>query len=507
MLYEFVMKIASIVFPHQLFQEHPAIEPSIPVYLVEEWLFFKQYPFHFQKLLLHRASMQQYKNYLDKKGYTVHYIDTTESISNVLELIPYLAKKGITEIRVVDVTDNWLSKRLVQSCKKNGINLAQFNSPSFLNTLSETDSFFEKRNKFFQTDFYTWQRKTRKILVTDHLQPIGGKWTFDAENRDKFPKNKQVPICEFMEENELIKAATQYITQQFPNNPGLKEAPFKVGEKNGYYPISFESAKTWLLQFLNNRFEEFGVYEDAMVVGESILHHSVLSPLINIGLLTPQQVISETLHYASKTTIPINSLEGFIRQIIGWREFIYQVYARAGNKQRTRNYWGFKRKIPSSFYKGNTGILPVDDAIQKLLKTGYNHHIERLMILGNFMLLCEFDPDQVYQWFMEMYVDGYDWVMVPNVYGMTQFADGGLMTTKPYISGSNYILKMSNYPKGEWQEIWDGLFWRFMHVHRSFFLQNPRLGMLVKTFDKMPETKKAIHLSNAEKYLNALDYQ
>ena len=108
---------------------------------------------------------------------------------------------------------------------------------------------------------------------------------------------------------------------------------------------------------------------------------------------------------------------------------------------------------------------------------------------------------------MELFIDAYDWVMVPNVYGMTQFADGGLMTTKPYISGSNYILKMSNYPKGEWQEIWDGLFWRFMHVHRSFFLQNPRLGMLVKTFDKMPETKKAIHLSNAEKYLNALDYQ
>jgi deoxyribodipyrimidine photolyase-related protein len=232
-----------------------------------------------------------------------------------------------------------------------------------------------------------------------------------------------------------------------------------------------------------------------------------LSPLINIGLLTPQQVLDETLRYAEKASIPINSVEGFVRQIIGWREFIYQVYARAGSKQRTRNYWGFKRTIPASFYDGTTGIVPLDDAIQKLQQTGYNHHIERLMIIGNFMLLCEFDPNQVYQWFMEMYVDAYDWVMVPNVYGMTQFADGGLMTTKPYISGSNYILKMSNYPKGEWQAIWDGLFWRFMHVHRSFFLQNPRLGMLVKTFDKMPETKKTIHLSNAESYLQILDKQ
>lgn len=501
------MKEASIVFPHQLFQEHPALAPSIPVYLVEEWLFFKQYPFHFQKLLLHRASMQQYKKYLESNGYIVHYIETKETISNIIQLVPYLAKNGITQIGVADPTDNWLNRRLSQSCKKNHIQLTVFNTPAFLNTLSATDAFFEKRNKFFQTDFYTWQRKTRKILVNDALQPVGGKWTFDADNRVKFPKNKQAPICEFMEENELIKAAIQYITQQFPNSPGIKDAPFNNQGKKGYYPIDFESAQLWLKQFLNNRFNEFGIYEDAMVAGESILHHSVLSPLINIGLLTPLQVLNETLDFAKKTSIPINSIEGFIRQILGWREFIYQVYARAGSIQRKKNYWGFTRKIPASFYKGNTGIIPLDDAIQKLQQTGYNHHIERLMIIGNFMLLCEFDPDQVYQWFMEMYVDAYDWVMVPNVFGMTQFADGGIMTTKPYISGSNYILKMSNYPKGEWQEIWDGLFWRFMHVHQSFFLQNPRLGMLVKTFDKMPEAKKTIHLSNAEKYLQKLDEQ
>lgn len=501
------MKEASIVFPHQLFQEQPALDPSIPVYLVEEWLFFKQYPFHFQKLLLHRASMQQYKKYLESNGYIVHYIATKESLSNILQLIPYLAKNGITQIRVADSTDNWLNRRLSQSCKKNHIQLNVFNTPAFLNTLSATDAFFEKRNKFFQTDFYTWQRKTRKILVDDSLQPIGGKWSFDADNRAKFPKNKQAPICEFMEKNELIIAATKYITECFPNNPGIKSAPFKYLNKEGYYPISFESAQHWLTQFLQTRFNEFGIYEDAMVAGESIIHHSVLSPLINIGLLTPQQVLNETLEFAKKTATPINSLEGFIRQILGWREFIYQVYARVGSKQRTKNYWGFTRKIPASFYKGNTGIIPLDDAIQKLQQTGYNHHIERLMIIGNFMLLCEFDPDQVYQWFMEMYIDAYDWVMVPNVYGMTQFADGGMMTTKPYISGSNYILKMSNYPKGEWQEIWDGLFWRFMHVHQSFFLQNPRLGMLVKTFDKMHENKKTNHLSKAEKYLQKLDEQ
>jgi deoxyribodipyrimidine photolyase-related protein len=227
--------------------------------------------------------------------------------------------------------------------------------------------------------------------------------------------------------------------------------------------------------------------------------------MLNIGLLNPQQIIEATLKYAAEHDIPLNSLEGFIRQIIGWREFIRIIYELEGSKQRTTNYWKFTRKIPASFWQGETGILPIDTTIKKTLKTAYNHHIERLMILGNFFLLCEFDPNEVYKWFMEMYIDAYDWVMVPNVYGMTQFADGGLMTTKPYISGSNYLMKMGNFDKGNWQEIWDALFWRFMWVHREFFKQNPRLGMLLNTWDKMAEEKKQTHLQIAENYLASLD--
>jgi deoxyribodipyrimidine photolyase-related protein len=160
--------------------------------------------------------------------------------------------------------------------------------------------------------------------------------------------------------------------------------------------------------------------------------------------------------------------------------------------------------MPAAFYNGTTGILPVDDVIKKLLKTGYSHHIERLMILGNFLVLCEIRPNAVYQWFMELYVDAYDWVMVPNVYGMSQYADGGVMSTKPYISGSNYVMKMSNYPKGDWQIIWDALFWRFLNVHRVFFLKNPRMGMLVKTFDKMSEDKQNQIMSTADAFLEKL---
>jgi deoxyribodipyrimidine photolyase-related protein len=226
--------------------------------------------------------------------------------------------------------------------------------------------------------------------------------------------------------------------------------------------------------------------------------------MLNVGLLTPQFVVDETIRFANENDIPLNSLEGFIRQIIGWREFIRAVYQLKGTEERTKNYWNFTRKIPVSFWNGTTGIDPIDSTIKKVLETGYCHHIERLMVLGNFMLLCEFDPNEVYRWFMELFIDAYDWVMVPNVYGMSQFADGGLMATKPYISGSNYLMKMSDYKKGAWQEVWDGLFWKFMHIHRDFFLQNPRLGMLVNTFDKMPATKQQMHLSNAKRFLESL---
>ncbi len=491
-------KSVSLLFPHQLYKNNAIVQQNRPVYLVEEDLYFNQYAFHQQKLVLHRASMQFYKQYLVNQGLEVQYIDAAHEHSNCALLIEDLANKGVTEIHIHEVIDNWLMKRIVTACEKFKISLQVLDSPNFLNTTSSVADFFEKRKTYFQTDFYTWQRKQRKILLEKDGKPIGGKWTYDAENRSKFPKKEVVPNLPLPKENEYIQEARSYVQQNFPDN---------YGALNGthLFATTFKDAEDWLDKFLLNRFEKFGIYEDAIVTKETVLHHSVLSPMLNIGLLTPEQIINKALIIGKEKNIPLNSLEGFIRQIMGWREFIKIVYEREGTKQRTTNYWKFTRKIPESFWKGTTGIPPIDSTIHKILKTGYCHHIERLMVLGNFMQLCEFDPNEVYKWFMEMFIDAYDWVMVPNVYGMTQFADGGLMTTKPYISGSNYLMKMSDYEKGEWQGIWDGLFWRFMHEHRSFFLKNPRLGMLVGTFDKMSAEKQAAHLEKANNYLKSLD--
>lgn len=490
----------NLVFPHQLFAESPLLDNGDTILLVEEFLFFKQYAFHKQKLVFHRASMKAYANYLEEQGRQVQYVEAYEEISDVRKLIPHVKQEyGIEQISIIDVTDDWLNQRIATTTEELGMELKIFSSPLFLNTPDELSNFFKpSKKKFFQTKFYISQRKKWEVLLMGDEQPIGGKWSFDAENRKKYPRKKTPPMIKYPDADPYYEEARSYIEQHFENNPGQVTA-------YPLYPYQFDSTREWFQQFLNFRFVEFGDYEDAIVADESILHHSVLTPMLNVGLITPQEILQQSLKFAAEEQIPINSAEGFIRQIIGWREFIRGIYECKGREERTRNYWGFERKIPAGFYTGETGIPPLDLTIKKVLKTGYCHHIERLMVLGNFMLLCEFDPDEVYRWFMELFIDAYDWVMVPNVYGMSQFADGGLMSTKPYISGSNYLMKMSNYSKGPWQETWDALFWRFMHVHRDFFSRNPRLGMLVRTFDKMNPEKRDRLLSTADSYLRGLD--
>ena len=490
---------ACLILPHQLIDKTPLPITTHPVYLVEEHLFFTQYAFHKQKLAFHRATMRAYAETLKEKGVALIYIEASEPAHDLRELMAQLGAKGIDTLHLIDPTDTYAKQRLHRGAIKQSIELKWYDNPLFMNTPADNHTFFKpEKKKFYQTSFYKAQRIKRTILIEAADQPTGGRWTFDNENRKKYPKGRTPPPTPNPTHTTHYTQAVDYVLRAFPEAQGeLTEQPI--------YPITRAQALTWLDQFLEQRFKEFGVYEDAIVQNESLLHHSLLSPLINVGLLDPKEVLERLLSYAQKHAIPINSTEGLVRQLIGWREFIRGVYEAKGTDERTRNFWGFSRPMPDAFYNATTGIPPVDDTIKRVMQTGYCHHIERLMILGNFMLLCEIDPDEVYRWFMELFIDAYDWVMVPNVYGMSQFADGGLMSTKPYISSSNYLLKMSDYPKGDWQAVWDGLFWRFMHTQRDFFLKNPRLSMLIRTFDKMAPEKQNAHLQRAEDYLSQLD--
>ncbi|MBA4168283.1 MAG: cryptochrome/photolyase family protein, partial [Chitinophagaceae bacterium] len=481
----------------QLFKNHPSLRHGNAVYLVEDDLYFNQYKFHKSKLVLHRASMKCYASELVKKGFSVTYISAVEEQVKLQKLFTSFAEKNITAIHYADTTDYLLERRILRYGNRNSLKIVKYPSPNFICDAKYLDEYFDSGKKYFLAKFYEDQRKRLGILM-DGGNPAGGKWSFDADNRQKMPAGIPVPDLPRFE-NPAITEAKNYIEKNYGDNYG------KTDQFN--YPVTHAQATSALQHFLKTRFDNFGIYQDAIVKKQPYLFHSVLSSSLNIGLLDPAEVIEQAIGYAVKNNVPFNSLEGFVRQVLGWREYMRAVYVREGVKQRQHNFMCFTRKLPASFYTGKTGIEPIDVTIEKIMKTGYAHHIERLMILGNFMLLCEFDPNDVYQWFMELFIDAYDWVMVPNVYGMSQFANGRSISTKPYFSSSNYILKMSDYKKGAWCDTWDALFWRFMHVHRDMIGINPRLSMLLNTFDKMPLAKRNTLLSNAEAFLKNIDQQ
>ncbi len=475
------MKEISIVFPHQLFEESPLLDVDTPVVLVEESLFFTQVKFHKQKLVLHRASMQFYKHFLENMNRDVSYIDAGRDTSDIRMLVADLAGKGIDHLHFIDPVDDWLKKRILNTCANQGIEWTEYESPMFINKSTDLEKFFRKnKKKYFQTSFYKDERKRLNILMEGDGEPTGGRWTYDDQNRLKYPKDKSPPKIVLPSVCSWYNEALAYVDGHFGKNYGRVD-------KQPLYPVNYDQAKNWFGQFLEERFSEFGPYEDAIVKGEVILNHSVLTPALNIGLITPQYVLERLIEYGSEHKIPINSIEGFVRQVMGWREFIRGVYLAAGSRERTTNFWGFQRKMPNSFYTAETGIDPVDDAIEKVLRTGYCHHIERLMVLGNFMLLCEIHPDEVYRWFMELFVDAYDWVMLPNVMGMSQYADGGILATKPYISGGNYLHKMGNWfdskDQAKQSEFTD-LYWKFLQDNYDKLKDNHRMQLVLSQTKK-----------------------
>jgi deoxyribodipyrimidine photolyase-related protein len=463
------------------------------VIMIESKDLITHFKYHKHKIILFLAAMREYAQNLKEKGYTIEYKtyeeNKLETFTTTLESI--CSKNSINSLETFTIEDHFFRKELKEFCDLKDISLIQKLSPGFICSLKEFKEYTHSKKRFLMNDFYIWQRKRLTILVDSNLQPIGGEWSYDSENRKKTPKSYTSPKLTPQKPTELTVEVMKMVEKSFSEHPGTADT--------FYLPTTREDSLKHLNEFFEYRFKDFGVYEDAIDTSSTFLNHSVLSPLINVGLLTPDEVVNKALVYAKENEIPINSLEGFIRQIIGWREFMRGMY----HTQKLKgNFLGHKRGFNKDFYSGETDVLPVDDAIKKVEKYAYNHHIERLMILGNFMLLCEIDPDEVYKFFMEYYVDSSDWVMVPNVYSMSQFADGGTFATKPYIGGSNYIKKMSHYKQDSWCDVWDGLYWRFIDRNRELFEKNYRMSMMVTLLDKMDSVKKERLFSAAETFLD-----
>ncbi|MBS1988587.1 cryptochrome/photolyase family protein [Candidatus Dependentiae bacterium] len=481
-----------LIFPHQLFESQELLKTAAHVILVEDNHFFGRMNFHKQKLIFHRASMKAYAAMVKKKGIDVEYFDYHVCKNGLKKVFDFCKKNKISTLDMFDVVDHELMKRLTAEAKSFKLALSVHNTPIFLLTQEDIIKMLPGKKRHTMASFYTKMRKRFNILMIQG-KPLGGTWSFDSQNREPIPPHLKIPSIPKKNQSSFVREARSYIEKLFPNNPGVSDSFI--------YPVTTAQSLKWLGNFLKTKLKLFGSYQDAMKESNPISFHSLLSPLLNSGLLLPQTVINETLEYANKEEIPLNSLEGFIRQIIGWREFVRGVYCLTGKSQKSSNFFKHKKRLSKGFWKATTGVTPLDISINHVLKYAYTNHIERLMVIGNFMLLSQIHPDDVYQWFMELFIDAYDWVMVPNVYGMSQYADGGSMTSKPYCSSSKYILGMSDYKKGAWCELWDALYWNFIHQHAKLFSANPRMNLVVSLLKKMNPKRLLELMSVADNYL------
>jgi len=387
-----------------------------------------------------------------------------------------LLRLGVTGLVTLDPADTPLLARLRQLCARRGLRLTLLDSPGFLLTVDEVQDYGARTRRLSQTSFYVEQRRRRGILLAEG-KPLGGRWTYDTLNRRPLPRGLAVPPLPELPPHPEWTAAREWVAARFADHPGDPGGP--------RLPLTHEEAHAWLLDFLHRRLARFGDYQDAISHQEPVLFHSLLSPLLNVGLLTPAQVLDAALTFAGEHPVPLNSLEGFVRQVLGWREYVRAAYLLIGEEQRQANFFGHERPLPPAFYTAGTGLPPLDTVLRRVLALAWCHHIERLMVVGNVLLLLGVAPAEVYRWFMELFIDAYDWVMVPNVFGMSQFADGGRMMTKPYFAGSRYLLRMSDFPPGPWCEALDGLFWEFVAAHRDYLARHPRLAPVARSLDRL----------------------
>lgn len=479
------MRELILVLGDQLFAGLPGMPDGVPVVMHEDAGLATRWRHHQQKLVLFFSAMRHFAASLDRE---VLYSSITEQNGSMISRLSGFAPE---KVWVYEPADAFFLRDVLRPwAAASGVELVVVPNPMFLTSSADWEAYAGRSKRRLMGDFYQAQRRRLGILMEDG-QPVGGRWSFDEENRKALPKSVLPPPVHGFEPDSVTRQVISEVSRLFGSHPG-DALEFRYG-------VTHADARAALAEFLAERLGRFGDYEDAIPQRERTLFHSVLTPYLNTGLLTPAEVVSAALRCQG---VPLNSLEGFVRQVIGWREFIFWIgRERLEVYESWPNFFGHRRKLKACWYDGTTGLLPLDTVIRRTEKHAYCHHIERLMVLGSAMLMCEVDPQESYRWFMEMFIDSADWVMAPNVLGMSQFADGGVFATKPYLSGSAYILKMSDYPKGEWCDVWDGLYWRFIDRHLDFFASNHRMGMMVGGLGRLEPARRERIFGAAERFI------
>ena len=465
---------------------------------------------HIQKVVGIFYAMRQFAEKLRNYGHQIVYISLNDPINkhSFSENIKELIQKEQFEKFEYLLPDEWrVDELLIQLASEINIPTEKFDSEHFFTSREELQEFFANKKDFLMESFYRAMRKKHFILM-ENGQPIGGKWNFDHDNRKRIPENHRILEPKLFQHN--VSEFVQLLSECKVKTIG------EINPTSFNWPINRIESLELLDYFIENCLPLFGTLQDAMTIKSWSIYHARISFSLNIKLISPKEVIDKVVSFWNeKQHCTVNQIEGFVRQILGWREYMRGIYWAKMPEYKTLNFFEQNKKLPSWFWDGNTKMNCLKHSISQSLKHAYAHHIQRLMITGNFALLAGINPDDVDNWYLGIYIDAFEWVEITNTRGMSQYADGGIVGSKPYISSASYIDKMSDYCKnchyksnektGENACPFNSLYWNFFDQHQDKLRSNFRLKMMYSIWDKMDSGQKEKLLVQASHYLNNIE--
>lgn len=463
----------------------------------------KRLPFHKKKIVYSWSAQRHFAHECKDDGYHIIYLKGDDTISSQLKNWLLEGRDDIT-LSYMKPAEWDLRHELEDLSNELEGRLKAYSNTFFM---SDPEEWKEKISGGYLMEYFYREMRKRTGYLMDNGKPEGGDWNYDKENRKKLPKGNKPPVPVTIDPDDITLELIDEVNRDFDEN---------WGETDGFnYAIDRKGAQKAADDFFKKRFKDFGPYEDALAVDEYIIYHSTLSIYMNNGLLSPQELCERALEAYADGKAPINSVEGYVRQIIGWREYIRNYYEAMMPGVRDANSFGFKHPIPASYWTGETKMKCISESVKPVLETGYSHHIPRLMVLSNYSNLTETDPRELLKWFHYGYLDAWEWVVLPNVLGMSTFADGGVLASKPYVSSGNYINKMSDYCKnchysvskktGEKACPFNYLYWNFVDKHREAFEENGRVSFMINMLNKKSDEELNEIREDSERYIDALD--
>lgn len=460
-------------------------------------------PHHPKKIALIFAAMRKFADRLRTLGWTVDYTayDATEPAASIREALLRASQSHGAGQMIATRPGEF---RLIAELEEIGVRLLE--DDRFIASHSEFEEWASGRKQLRMEYFYRQMRRKTGLLM-DGDKPEGGRWNFDHDNRKPPAKGMEFPKRLRTQPDDVTRAVIDLVAREFPDNFGTLE-PF-------WFATDADGAHACLSDFLDHCLPIFGDYQDAMLADQKFLYHGLISFYLNIGLLDPLDVCRQAEAAYESGHAPLNAVEGFIRQILGWREYIRGIYFHEGPDYTARNGLGHTRALPAFFWGAPTRMNCISKAVAQTRDEAYAHHIQRLMVTGNFALLAGVDPSEVHEWYLAVYADAFEWVEAPNTIGMSQFADGGVVASKPYVSSGAYINRMSDYCKGCSYSVtiktgdkacpFNLLYWDFLMRHREKFQGNPRMAQMYRTWERMDETRREAVLRDAGRWLKRLD--